>query len=318
MKYYVGIDLGGTNIVAGVVNEAYSIVASAKCKTNCPRPAEEIISDMAKVAVEAVDKAGITMEEVEWIGVGSPGMADTEAGVIVYANNLDFYDVPLCDMLEEKLHKKIYIGNDANAAAYGEFMAGAAKGSKSAIAITLGTGVGGGIIIDSKIYTGFNFAGAELGHMTLVANGRQCNCGRKGCYEAYASATALIAFTKEAMLADKASKMWELCDGDIDKVSGRTAFDGLRAGDVSAKAVTDKYIGYFSEGVISIINIFQPEILCVGGGISKEGDLLLDPVRHLLATECYSRFSKQSTKVVTAKLGNDAGVIGAALLGFAE
>lgn len=318
MKHYLGIDLGGTNIVAGVVNENYEITAKASCKTNCPRPADEIMDDMAKTALEAIQKAKVPMSEIEWVGVGSPGIADLETGAIIFANNLGFIDTPLRDGLEQRLGKTVYIGNDANAAAFGEFMAGAAKGSENMIAVTLGTGVGGGIVLNSKIYTGFNYAGAELGHMTLVAGGRACSCGRKGCFEAYASATALIAFTKEAMLADPGSKMWELCDGDINKVSGRTAFDGLRAGDKTAKEVTDRYIGYFSEGIVSIINIFQPEIVCVGGGISKEGDLLLEPVRHLLKTECYSRFCKKQPQVVTAKLGNDAGVIGAALLGFAE
>lgn len=318
MKYYIGIDLGGTNIVAGVVNEAYEIVAKASCKTACPRSAQEIMDDMARVTLEAVGKAGINLTEAEWIGVGSPGVVDSEEGVVIYANNLKFYDIPMREELENRLGRRVYIGNDANAAAYGEFMAGAAKGTKSAVAVTLGTGVGGGVIIDSKIYTGFNFAGAELGHMALVAGGRPCTCGRKGCFEAYASATALIDFTKEAMQAHPESKMWELCGGDITQVSGRTAFDGMRAGDPAAKAVTDMYIGYFAEGIMSIINIFQPEIVCVGGGISKEGDLLLDPVRKLQEAEGYSRFCRKSTKIVTATLGNDAGVIGAALLGYAE
>ena len=318
MKYYIGIDLGGTNIVAGVVNENYEIVAKAKCKTACPRPADEIMDDMAGMAREAAETAGVPLTEVEWVGVGSPGIADTETGVIVFANNLGFHDVPLREGLKQRLGKTVYIGNDANAAAFGEFMAGAARGSENMIAITLGTGVGGGIVLNSKIYTGFNFAGAELGHMTLVAGGRPCSCGRNGCYEAYASATAHNAFTKEAMEANPDRKMWELCGGDISRVSGRTAFDGMRAGDKAAKEVTDRYIGYFSEGIISIVNIFQPEIVCVGGGISKEGDILLAPVRELLKTECYSRFCKKQPQIVTAKLGNDAGVIGAALLGFAE
>ena len=318
MKHYIGIDLGGTNIVAGVVNENYEIVAKAKCKTNCPRPSDEILDDMAKMAREAVASANLTMEDIEWVGVGSPGIADLKTGLIVYANNIGFYNVPLRDGLCDRLGKKVYIGNDANAAAFGEFMAGGAKGSKNMIAITLGTGVGGGIVMDSKIYTGFNFAGAELGHMTMVAGGRPCSCGRSGCFEAYCSATALISFTKEAMEANPDSKMWELCDGDITKVNGRTAFDGMRAGDKAAKEVTDKYIHYFSEGILSIVNIFQPEIICVGGGVSKEGDLLLDPVRELMKTESYSRFCSKQPQIVTATLGNDAGVIGAALLGLAE
>ncbi len=318
MKYYIGIDLGGTNIVAGVVNEAYELIAKASCKTNCPRSAEEIMEDMARISREAVVQAGITMNEVEWVGIGSPGVVDPAEGVVVFSNNLEFYDIPMRKVLEKKLGKRVYIGNDANAAAYGEFMAGGAKGSKSAIAITLGTGVGGGIVLDSKLYTGFNFAGAELGHMTLVADGRPCTCGRKGCFEAYASATALIRFTKEAMQEHPESKMWELCGGDINRASGRTAFDGMRAGDPTAKAVTDLYIKYFSEGVMSIINIFQPEIVCIGGGISKEGDLLLEPVRQLQKQEGFSRFCKKTTEIVAATLGNDAGVIGAALLGYAE
>lgn len=316
MKYYIGIDLGGTNIVAGVVNENYEIVAKASCKTNCPRPAEEIIEDVARIALEAVEAAGLSMAEMEWVGIGSPGVADLDAGTIVYANNIGFYDVPLRDRLEEKLGKTVYIGNDANAAAYGEFMAGAAKGSKSMIAITLGTGVGGGIVLDSKIYTGFNFAGAELGHTTLIAGGRPCSCGRTGCFEAYCSATALINFTKEAMEANPDSKMWELCDGNLANVNGITAFNGMRAGDRAAKEVTDAYISYFSQGILNIVNIFQPEIICIGGGVSKEGDLLLNPVRELLKTESYSRFCAKQPKIVTAKLGNDAGVIGAALLGL--
>lgn len=318
MKYYIGIDLGGTNIVAGVVNEAYEIVAKASCKTACPRPAEEIMDDMARVTLEAVAAAGIDLTEAEWIGVGSPGVVDTEEGVVIYSNNLRFYDVAMREGLENRLGRQVFMGNDANAAAYGEFMAGAAKGSKNAVVVTLGTGVGGGVIIDSKIYTGSNFAAAEPGHMTLVAGGRPCTCGRKGCFEAYASATALIGFTKEAMQAHPESRMWELCGGELDRVSGRTAFDAMRAGDPAAKEVTDAYIGYFAEGIISIINIFQPEIVCIGGGISKEGDLLLDPVRRLQETESFSRFCRRTAKIVTATLGNDAGVIGAALLGYAQ
>ncbi len=317
MKYYIGIDLGGTNIVAGVVDESYRIVAEAKCKTNCPRPAQEIMEDMARLAFEAVAQAGLTMADIEWVGVGSPGIADLETGEIVYANNIGFYNVPMRQVLEERLGKRVYIGNDANAAAFGEFMAGGAKGAKSMIAITLGTGVGGGIVLDSKIYTGFNYAGAELGHMTLELDGRPCTCGRKGCFEAYCSATALIDFTKEAMSANPDSKMWELCGGDLDRVDGRTSFDGMRAGDPAAKSVTDRYIGYLAQGILSIANIFQPEIICVGGGVSKEGDLLLGPVRELMKTQCYSRFCAKQPKIVPATLGNDAGVIGAALLGMA-
>lgn len=199
MKYYVGIDLGGTNIVAGVVDENYNILTKASRKTNCPRPAEEIASDMAAVALEAIEQANLTPEQVEWIGVGTPGIANSATGIIEYSNNLGFVNVPMVKWISEKTGRPAFIENDANAAAYGEYVAGAAKGAKNAVCITLGTGVGGGIVIDGKIYAGSNFAGAELGHTVMNIDGPQCTCGRKGCFEVYSSATGLIRMTREAM-----------------------------------------------------------------------------------------------------------------------
>ena len=204
MKYYVGIDLGGTNIVAGVVDEAYNIIAKASTKTNCPRPEKEIAEDMAKMAVEAIGNANLTLDDIEWIGIGTPGIANSKTGIIEYSNNLGFKDTPMVRYIEEAIGRKdtpVFIENDANAAAYGEFVAGAAKGAKNAVCITLGTGVGGGIIIDGKIYSGSNFAGAEIGHTVIEVDGAQCSCGRKGCFEAYSSATGLIRMSKEAMEA---------------------------------------------------------------------------------------------------------------------
>ena len=187
MKYYIGIDLGGTNIKAGVVNESYEIVSTAKVKTNLPRPAEEICADMADVAVKAAQKAGISMDEIVCVGVGTPGTANSATGVVEYSNNLGFENFHMAELLEKKLSKPVYIENDANAAAYGEFVAGAAKGADHAVCITLGTGVGGGIIIDGKIYSGFNYAGAEIGHTVIAVDGPQCACGRKGCFEVFSS-----------------------------------------------------------------------------------------------------------------------------------
>jgi glucokinase len=315
MKYYVGIDLGGTNIVAGVVDEEYKILSKASVKTNCPRPAEEIMDDMAKVVFEAVEKSGLLLNDIEWVGVGAPGTANVETGIIEYANNLGFENVHMVEYLQKKINKPVHIENDANAAAYGEFLAGAAKGTKHAVCITLGTGVGGGIIIDGKIYSGFNFAGAELGHTVIEVDGVPCTCGRKGCFEAYSSATGLIRMTKEAMEADKSSKMWEMSKEEDGKVTARLAFDAMRAGDKSAKEVVDKYIKYLAIGIANTINIFQPEILCIGGGVCNEGDALLIPLKELVQKEVYSRNSGKNTKIVIAKLGNDAGIIGAAFLG---
>lgn len=318
MKYYIGIDLGGTNIKAGVVNENFEIVATANVKTNLPRSAEEICNDMAEVAVKAVSKAGLTLEQIESVGVGTPGTANSATGIVEYSNNLGFVNVPMAEMIRNKLDRPVYIENDANAAAYGEYVAGAAKGSNHAVCITLGTGVGGGIIIDGKIYSGFNYAGAEIGHTVIEVDGPQCTCGRKGCFETFSSATGLIRMTKEAMEADKSSKMWSMMKNYGDKISGRLAFDAMRAGDKSAKAVVDKYIKYLAAGITNTINIFQPDILCIGGGVCNEGDPLLLPLRELVDKEVYTRASKNKTKIVIAKLGNEAGIIGAAFLGLAD
>lgn len=310
----IGIDLGGTNIVAGVVNDEGVILAKADCKTNLPRPAADIVADMARLAKEATEKAGMTMDDVVSVGVGCPGTCNVFTGIVEYSCNLDFKEVPLRDMLSEAVGKPVYVENDANAAALGEAVAGAAKGAQNALCITLGTGVGGGIIIDGKIYDGFNCAAAELGHIVIVVDGEPCGCGRHGCWEAYASATALIRQTKRAIEQHPDSGLAKLA-AENGKVSGRTAFDAMRAGDEVGKAVVDQYIKYLASGLTNMVNIFQPEVLCIGGGISHEGDTLIKPVMEHIERDRYSKYSKQQTRVCTATLGNDAGVIGAAYLG---
>lgn len=316
MTYNVGIDLGGTNIVAGVVDENNKILEKASRKTNLPRAAEAIMDDMIEATKEAVEKAGLTMEQIDSIGVGSPGIANIETGCIEYANNLKFFNVPMGEYIGKILNKPIYVANDANAAAYGEYLAGAGKDANHVVCITLGTGVGGGVVINGKLLTGFNHAGGELGHIVIEVDGAQCTCGRKGCFEAYASATALVRMTEEAMDANPDSKMWPMSKED-GKVSARLAFNAMRAGDTAAKGVVDKYIKYLSSGIASVINVFMPEIVCLGGGVCNEGDPLLLPVRELVAKEVYTSnlpsFQK-NTKIVIAQLGNDAGIIGAAKL----
>lgn len=318
MKYYIGIDLGGTNIVAGVVNENYEIIAKASTKTNCPRPANEIADDMAKMAIQAVENAKLTMDDIGWVGIGTPGIANSSTGIIEYSNNLGFENTPMVEMIQKHINKPVFIENDANAAAYGEFVAGAAKGANNAVCITLGTGVGGGIVIDGKIYSGSNFAGAELGHTVIAVDGPQCSCGRKGCFEVFSSATGLIRMTKEAMEAHPESGMHALSAERGGKVSARTSFDAMRAGDATAKQVVDDYLKYLAAGITNTINIFQPDVLCIGGGVCNEGDALLVPVKELVAKEVYTRNSKKNTEIVIAKLGNDAGIIGAAFLGMAK
>lgn len=310
----VGIDLGGTNIVAGVVDDRHTILATAKRKTNLPRPAEDIVRDMAELVQEAVQKANMSMNEVRYVGVGCPGTCNQDTGIVEYSNNLRFEQLPLKADLERLTGKPVYIENDANAAALGEALAGAGQGAESCVCITLGTGVGGGIVLEGKLYDGFNFAGAELGHAVIVVDGEACTCGRNGCWEAYASATALVRQTQAAMDAHPDSGMHALAK-ESGRVTGRTAFDAMRQGDPVAKQVVDTYIRYIGCGLINVVNIFQPEVLCIGGGICNEGDTLLLPLKKMLEEERYSKYSKNQTKLCVATLGNDAGIIGAAFLG---
>ena len=313
--YRLGIDLGGTNIVAGVVDENFKIIATAKRKTNCPRPAEEIVKDMAEVSLEAIAKAGLEAKDIVSAGVGSPGSINPTEGIVVYSNNLGFFNLELSKLLKEKTGIDFYLDNDANAAAYGELIAGAGKGVNNFVMLTLGTGVGGGVIIDGRMLTGSNYAGAELGHTVVDINGQMCSCGRQGCFEAYASATALIRQTKQAMTKYPNSIMWDIVKGDIDAVNGLTAFDAMRKGDEAGKSVVDKYIYYLSVGVANMINIFQPEILCIGGGVSKEGDNIIVPLQKMVDGENYARLMEKKAVIKAAELGNDAGIIGAAYLG---
>ncbi len=317
--YTIGIDLGGTNIVASVVNDEYKIIATSKTPTNSPRSAEEIFDDIAEVCEEAVKTAGLTMDDIDSVGMGTPGTVN-EDGVIEFANNLAFNNVPARTMLAKRLNKseeKVFIENDANCAALGEAKAGVGNGAKDFVAVTLGTGVGSGVIIDGKIVNGVNYAGGECGHMVIVVDGEQCSCGRKGCWEAYASATALIRQTKKAMEEYPDSLMHKLAKEE-GKVSGRTAFDAMRLGDIAGIKVVDNYIKYVACGLINIVNALQPEIICIGGGICNEGETLMKPLRRFVQAERYSIHSKIQTKIVKAELGNDAGVIGAALLGMVK
>ncbi len=312
--YRIGVDLGGTNIAVGVINDDLKIIGRGKVKTKAPRPAEEIFDDIAVAVKMAVNDAGITMDDVASVGVGTPGSVNKNNGYIEFSNNLEFNQVPAKEMLEARIGKPVYLENDANCAALGEAIAGVGKGVGNFVAVTLGTGVGSGIIVNGKIVSGVNFTGGEMGHTVIMVNGKQCNCGRKGCWEQYASATALISQTKEAMLENKDSKMWELCNGSVENASGRTAFDAMRLGDKAAEKVVENYIYYVSVGVTNIINTFQPEFVCIGGGVSHEGETLLAPLRKHIEGERYSIYASKQTKVVAAELGNDAGIFGAALL----
>lgn len=316
--YYLGIDLGGTNIAIGLVDANLKIVLQDKVPTKASRSASDIMDDMAALCQSIVERAGISFDEVEYAGIAAPGSVDPEVGIVCYANNIQMVNYPIADELKKRIPiKNVLLENDANAAALAEAKAGAGKGCSSLVMITLGTGVGGGIVIGGKLYSGFNYCGAEMGHMVIEYGGRPCTCGRLGCFEAYSSATGLIDMTKEKMIDDVNSLMWDLSDNNVDNVNGRTAFDAAKKGDSAAAAVVDEYIEYLACGLTNMINIFQPEVLCIGGGVCGEGDYLLKPLTKIIrkseyGAETQSKFSQ----IKIAELGNNAGIIGAAVLGL--
>lgn len=319
MSYYIGVDVGGTNIACGVVDDNCNIIARSKIRTNensknGAKPTYEEVFDVIKRAIiAACDEAGISVSDVHSIGIGCPGTCNNDSGVVEYSNNLDFVNVPLRSDTEKEFGVPVYLENDANAAAFGEFLAGSAKGANSAVVITLGTGVGSGIVIDGKIYRGSNYAGGEIGHTVIVMDGLPCTCGRRGCFEAYSSATGLVHMTTQASELNPDSLMTKLIREE-GKVSARTAYKAMKAGDPVGKAVTEQYVKYLSCGIANVINTFQPDILCIGGGVCNEGDNLLIPLKAAVAEQIYSKHSAKNTEIVICSLGNDAGIIGAAML----
>lgn len=316
MAYYVGIDLGGTNIKAGVVDSDGVMLNKASIKTNAERSMEEIIYDMGKLALQVIKDANLKVSDINAIGIGSPGTPDNEAGVLVFANNLPFVMAPMRKLIREVVDLPVYIDNDANCAGMAEAVAGAAKGVKDSVTITLGTGIGAGVIVNGRIYSGFNQAGSEFGHTVLVSGGLQCSCGRKGCFERYGAASALTRMTEEAAKAHP-----ESCLSDVIAEEGhpnaKAAFIAMRRGDEIAKQVIDEYTDYLADGLANAINTFMPEILVIGGGVCNEGDPLLIPLKEKTMSRPYFGPGVKKTEIRLAMMGNDAGIVGAAMMGMA-
>ncbi len=317
--YTIGIDLGGTNIAAGIVDNDGHILQKDSVPTRAERHPDEIVADMAALCRRLTESVGITLADVDHIGVAVPGTADRERGLFAYAPNLPFRNYPLRDKLSSLTDKTdVLLENDANAAAWAEATVGSAKGTRFSVLITLGTGVGGGAILDGKIHSGFNSIGGEFGHMVIRKDGRRCGCGRKGCWETYSSATGLIRSTRETMEAwmnaGKKTLLTELTGGDPAAVTGKTAFDGAARGDEAGKQVVEDYIADLACGIANVINLLQPEVLSIGGGICNQGDALLIPLREQVYKEIYMGDAAPRTDIRIAALGNDAGILGAALL----
>ena len=315
--FCIGVDLGGTNIAAGIVDEKGTLLRKDSVPTKAGRNPDEIIKDMAELCRNLIKEQNLAIKDIEYVGIATPGSADSERGIVVSAYNLGFSNYPLAAKLKEYLGvEKVLIENDANAAAKGEAEYGAARHYNDSVMITLGTGVGGGIILGKKIHSGFNFRAAELGHVVIELDGLQCSCGRKGCWETYSSATGLIRLTKKKMNENKDTLMWEMVDGDENKVSGRTAFDAMRKGDSVAKAVVDRYIYCLAVGIVNVINALQPEVIVIGGGICNEKEYLTKPLLEIVEEEQHLKPEEKRTIIKIAELGNDAGIIGAAMLGY--
>ncbi|MBN1623205.1 MAG: ROK family protein [Clostridia bacterium] len=312
--YYIGIDLGGMSIKAGIVDENGSILSHGKVPTGRERHHSLILEDMAKLCRQLLNDAGLTETDIYSIGVGSPGIPDKKRGVLIRSNNLNFINVPIKDELQKYFNLDVYLDNDANAAALAESIAGASMNTDHSVLITLGTGIGGGVIIDKRIYSGFNDAGSELGHMCIVYGGIQCSCGRKGCFEKYASASALIEQTKEAFAADPDSAIGSVCNYDAEKIDARTAFLARDMGDKTAAKVVDQYVEYLAEGCMNIVNMLFPEVIVIGGGVGNEGENLFEPLRIAMRKRAYT-LDVPETKIRGAKMENRAGIVGAAMLG---
>ena len=310
-EYYVGIDFGGMSAKAGLFDKNSKMLAKDTVKTSKDDNYVTTVAKMAQLVKKLCEENDVPIKSVRRIGLASPGVIDSKEGVVVRWGNYNWSDKPLARDMSEAAGAEVRVVNDANAAAYGEAIYGAAKAYKNSIFITLGTGIGSGIIIDGKLFEGVCGAGAEAGHMVIQVGGVPCGCGRKGCFEQYASASALIRDTKRAMFENKESIMWQMTGGDPENVDGKTAFAASREGDAAAQTVVKNYIVYLGEGILNLVSIFRPEAVILGGGVCNEGEYLLAPLRKYVAERLYVGCDKVPLTLNRAALGNDAGIYGA-------
>lgn len=313
--YYLGVDLGGTNIAIGLVDEEGKILHQNSCPTGVNRPFGKIMADMGALAHQVVAEAGHSMDEVAAVGIGAPGASDNKAGTVIFANNLNWRNVPVRAELGKHVNLPIFVDNDANVAALAELYAGVAKGKDSIILITLGTGVGGGIVLNQRVWGGRHNVGAEIGHMIVeTEHGEPCSCGNDGCFERYTSATALIREGRKAVVENPASLIYSMTGGDMDKVTAKVVLDAARAGDFIGERIFQKYIHYLALGIVSLINTLDPDVIALGGGVSKAGDFLLDALIPEVEKHIFYK-DLPWADILLSTLGNDAGIIGAAMMG---
>ena len=310
--YYIGIDLGGTNIKGALVSETGEIAREVSRPTRVELGAEAVCDGIAAVITEL--SSGVDRTSLGGIGLGCPGTVDDETGRVLYANNLGWKNFDLRAAVKSRTDFDLRIGNDANVAALAEALVGCAKGAQSAVIVTLGTGVGGGVVLGGKLLTGYTGAASEIGHMVIAENGEECTCGSRGCFEAYSSATALIRDTKRTMAAHPESLLHTIA-AEQGGVNGRTAFLAKERGDEAGAQVVEDYIEHLACGLTNLVNIFFPEVLALSGGVANQGDALLLPLRERVRERSFgSRYAVSHTRIELCTLGYRAGVIGAAML----
>lgn len=313
---YIGIDVGGTNLKAGLVDEQGNILATQKIKIAAVSDRQSLAWTLVSMTQELAKTAGVTLDQIASVGLGVPGTVDIRSGTIMYTCNLPLRNVPIRKLFHGYLSMPLYVENDANCAALAEYFVGAGRSSKRFVTVTLGTGIGGGIVHNGKIYHGANGMAGEVGHMSIALNGEPCPCGRRGCWERYASASALKRLTARIMAENPGSILEQVVQENDGHISGQSAFIAARRGDPVGQLVCDTYIDYLAAGIVNVINIFQPDTLAIGGGVSNEADeQLLIPLQKLVLQGSIPCSPDRMTKVVKAELGSRAGIIGAALLG---
>lgn len=312
--YYIGIDLGGTHMAAGIVNEEGVIVAKAETPTLVGRAYQEIIADMAACIRAAMDSANIGEDDVHSVGIGIPGIADQKTGRVIFCTNLGWRDIPLREELQKHFNKPVFIDNDATVAGWAEYQAGVSRGCDTCVFLTLGTGVGAGIVINGRIWSGAHGAATELGHLTMEVDGENCTCGKSGCTERYCSATAIIRMAKEACALHPDCEIMQKCNGDINKINAKIVIDAAKEGDDIARRVFGRYAKYLTIAINNVISFLDPDMIVLGGGVSHAGQFLLDAINERLPK--YLMYPTLETPAIAlAELGNNAGIIGAALLG---
>ncbi len=316
MRYSLAIDLGGTNIGAGVVSETGKLIHKVSVPVVNSSNIEKLLLEVAQAARLAAAEAEIELRDIAFLGVGVPGICRNEKGPVIFAPNIHWKEIDAAAVLEKELGLPVFLGNDADCAAIGEYRYGIGSQYSSMLMLTLGTGVGGAVIYDGRLFKGFGSFGGEFGHTPLVHGGAQCGCGKRGCFEAYASAVALKHQTRELAAEHPESLIWKMCEGDLSNVGGRTAFDAADMGDAVGAAVGEQYLNYLADGISGFVNILRPEIVIIGGGVSNQGASLIDPLNDKVRSMCYASGGIDPPKVVKASLGNAAGIIGAGILGF--